>query len=423
VAALFAVHPLHVESVAWVSERKDVLSTFFMLLAIGSYTRFTADARKYGRMVLIAFLFALGLMAKSMVVSLPVLLLLLDFWPLRRLKTGAPWRAQLSDLKGLLLEKTPLFILSLAASAMTMLAQSKSGAMGDLGAFPFWDRVANALFSYWSYIAKMFWPLPLAVFYPYAPVPLWRSIGSALFLLGVTAFTLAQRGKRPYLIVGWLWYVVTLIPVIGLVQVGKQAMADRYTYIPLIGLFIMICWGLGEWAADHRSRKIVLGALFALILGGFFRITQLQIRYWQNSVDLFQHALSVTRDNYVIHRNLGMVYNTQTRFQDATEEFVESIRIKPDTLDSFNDFGNDLAKKGGLEDALACYRAVLRVRPDHAPALFNGAIVLEKLGRLKEARANYEKVLKQMPNNEAVRAKLDFLDKKSSPTEGASTPA
>lgn len=408
VGALFAVHPLHVESVAWVSERKDVLSTFFMLLAIGSYGRYSAHSKKRGQLYLGIVLFALALMTKSMPVTLPLLLLLLDYWPLGRIPISADWKLQRKVLGGLVLEKLPLFALSLLAGVMTMLAQKHSGAMGDLTAFPFIDRLANAVWSYGHYILQMVRPVDLAVFYPYATVPIWKLAASGSFLLAVSLLCLGQYQKRPYLTVGWLWYLISFLPVIGLIQVGKQAMADRYTYIPLIGLFIIIAWGSGEWA-QGKVRKVLLSAAAVLVVVGLTGMTQRQVTYWQNSLTLFYHTLDITQNNYVIHRNLGMVYNTQKRFQEATEEFVKSIRIKPDTLESFNDFGNDLAKKGSLEDALACYDAVLLIKPDFAPALFNSAIVLEKLGRPEDAIRNYEKVLRVMPQNEPARVRLEKL--------------
>ncbi len=408
VGILFAIHPLHVESVAWVSERKDVLSTFFMLLAIGAYGRYSAHSEKKGQLYLVIILFALALLTKSMPVTLPLLLLLLDHWPLGRIPVNAGWIIQRKVLGTLVLEKLPLFMLSLFAGVMTMLAQKHSGAMGDLTAFPFTDRLVNAIWSYWNYIVKMVWPAELAVFYPYAAVPAWKLALSGSLLLALTVLSVIQRNGRPYLIVGWFWYLISFLPVIGLIQVGTPAMADRYTYIPLIGLFIIIAWGLGEWARG-RVRKIALGVFAVSVLFCLIGLTQRQVGFWQNSLTLFYHTLNITRDNYVIHRNLGMVYNTQKRFKEATEEFVKSIRIKPNTLESFNDFGNDLAKKGGLEDALACYAAVLEIRPDFAPALFNGAIVLEKLGRPEDAIRNYEKVLGLMPQNTPARARLEKL--------------
>ena len=309
VAALFALHPLHVESIAWVAERKDVLSTFFWMLTLWSYAGYVERPRLDKYLLLILF-YILGLMAKPMLVTLPFVLLLLDYWPLKRfhLKSSDNENpeVQRTFYFGLILEKIPLFLLSAASGIVTYLVQKSSGAVSSLDAIPFHDRIANALVSYVVYIGKMIWPHNLAVLYPYPrSIALWKIVGAGLLITLITVLVLRLLRSKPYLAVGWLWYLGTLVPVIGIVQVGSQAMADRYTYVPLIGIFIMITWGISDWVSKRHYRRFGLFMVTAVILSLLMITSRLQVKYWSNSVMLFDHAIDVTGENSTAQLNLG----------------------------------------------------------------------------------------------------------------------
>ena len=313
VAAAFALHPMHVESVAWIAERKDVLSTFFFLLTLAAYAGYVKRPSVY-RYMLSLVLFAVGLMAKPMLVTLPFVLLLLDYWPLNRLmaQTAAtsshrggksvPAADKYLTLYRIIIEKIPFFVLSAVSSVITFSVQQSSGAVADINILPLQNRVANAFLSYAKYIGKMFWPQDLAVFYPLnavGSISLWQFVLYALLLVGVTFLVLRFCGTRKYLLVGWFWFVGTLVPVIGFVQVGSQAFADRYTYIPYIGLFIMIAWGLPELLSKWPYRKFALGISAVIALTAFGICAHQQVIYWNNSIALFSHALEVTQNNYL----------------------------------------------------------------------------------------------------------------------------
>jgi len=325
VAALFAVHPLHVESVAWVAERKDVLSAFFLLLAIFAYVGYT---RRPGlmRYLAVALLFSLGLMAKPMVVTFPVGLLLLDYWPLRRFVPAM-------GMGRLIAEKLPLLALSAASSVVTMIAQAEGGAMRSL---PLVQRVSNALVAYVTYIVKMIWPRGLAAQYPHpeGTLPWWQIIGAALCLIVMTLLAVRFGKRYRYLPAGWLWFLGTLVPVIGIVQVGHQAMADRYTYIPLIGLFVIVAWGAHDLAAravpSRRARTVLLWSLAALVLAGSSVAARVQVGYWKDGPTLFGHAIAVTEENYLAEHDLGMSLLLAGDVEGGIEHLERSIAIKPD---------------------------------------------------------------------------------------------
>ena len=323
VAALFAVHPLHVESVAWVAERKDVLSTLFWILTMWAYVRYT-ERPDTVRQVIVLVLFALGLMAKPMLVTLPLILLLMDYWPLQRLK-----KVKTADL---IWEKLPMFGLSLASSLMTYKAQQAWGSTIPIRFVPPILRVENALVSYASYIGKMVVPRGLAAFYPYPDkLPLWEVVGSAVLLVGVTLLVLKAARRHPYLAFGWLWYLVTLLPVIGLIQVGSQAMADRYTYVPLIGLFIMAAWLPGQWGNGVMGRwgKRTLPTAAVLIIGALMVCSWMQVGYWRDDITLFERAVGVTKDNYMMINNLAVAYDNAGRTEEAVAAYEETIRLCP----------------------------------------------------------------------------------------------
>ncbi|MGO9255829.1 MAG: tetratricopeptide repeat protein [Bryobacteraceae bacterium] len=389
VALVFALHPLHVESVAWVSERKDVLSALFWFLALWAYVRYT-ERPGLGRYLALIAWFVLGLMSKPMIVTLPLVLLLVDFWPL-----GRPLGA------ALLREKIPLFALSAVASVATYLVQRRSGAVESLAAFPVGLRVENALVSCCTYIAKMFWPSGLAVFYPYpAAVPLWQAALAAAALAAVTVVVVRAWRRAPYLAAGWFWYLGTLLPVAGLVQVGAQARADRYTYVPMIGLAIALVWGGADLLRRaQRAPQGVPIALAAAVALACVPATWAQVAHWRNSETLFRHALAVTRGNYVAEHNLGnYLMDVPGRLPEAIGHLEASLRIHPESARAHTDLGTALARMPGrLPEAIAEYRAALRLAPDAAIPHNNLGNTLAKTGRLPEAMAEYETALRLDP--------------------------
>jgi len=415
VAALFAFHPLHVESVAWISERKDVLSAFFWFLTMGAYVRYTKQ-RRTGNYLLLIAAFVVGLMAKPMLVTLPFVLLLLDVWPLRRLAlpfTGFN-KTPPDDVeaKGVtwpnaILEKLPLFFLAFLSCVITYLAQMSWKALGTLEMFPLDIRLANALIACVQYIVKMIWPAELAFFYPYIVWwPPWIVGGAALLLAGFTILILKHIGTRPYLAVGWLWYLGTLVPVIGIVQVGSQAMADRYTYIPLIGLFIMLAWGVPELVGNWRFRKPFLSVLSGGVLTVLALYSWQQVQYWQNSVTLFEHALSVTSRNYLAHNNLGVALSLSRRTEDAIRHYSAALQIKPDYEDAYYNIGMVLAAQGQYEEAIHRYREALRIAPGNANTHNNIGVALAAQGKFDEAIRHYSDALSIRSDHEKARTNL-----------------
>ena len=328
-AALFAVHPLHVESVAWIAERKDVLSAFFWLVAMLAYRRY-ALRPSFARYLLVALAMALGLMAKPMVVTLPFVLLLLDFWPLGRLRLEPGWRHRLALLA---VEKLPLFALSAAASLVTLHFQATS--VVNLEVVPWRLRLANAAVSYAAYLGKALLPRRLAVFYPLPlEIPVWRAAAAGGLLVLLTALALRRARKAPWLLVGWLWFLGTLVPVIGLVQVGRQAMADRYGYLPSIGLFVAVCWELPELAEARARWRAVLAALAVAAVLALTAATRAQVRHWENSVTLFRHAVKVTEGNYVAHLGLAKALMQEKNWSDAAEQYRAALALRPGLRDA-----------------------------------------------------------------------------------------
>jgi tetratricopeptide (TPR) repeat protein len=418
VAGLFAVHPLHVESVAWVSERKDVLSTFFMMLALWCYAVYT-DQRRSGRRATPAFLgvlglFTLGLMAKPMLITLPFVMLLLDWWPLRRAtfesgaRDGRPalasvWRAWAPLIR----EKLPLFALAAASGVVAFVAQSRGGAVASLETFPLTTRLANVLHSYIAYIGQMFWPSGLVAFYPYPQVTaFWPALAALLALVAITAAVILVARRRPHLAVGWLWYVGTLLPVSGLVQVGSHAMADRYTYVPLIGLFVMVSWGAVDLAGRVRLRRSVMAAMACAVLLACTVTTRAQVVVWQDSVALWQHALDAMPANYYAHNALGLEFGKQGRDSEAMEQFVEASRLAPGFPNSHNNLGQLLAARGRSDDAIAEYRKALDLAPDYLPAHINLGNALLKSGRAAEAVQQDAEAVRLAPAAADVRVDL-----------------
>jgi tetratricopeptide (TPR) repeat protein len=434
VAALFALHPLHVESVAWISERKDVLSAMFWMLTMLAYLRYVEQPRllRYGLLVLS---FALGLMAKPMVVTLPFVLLLLDFWPLRRAKV-----VDRPGLRKLVLEKLPLFVLAAAGSVVTFLVQSAGGATRAVPA-PLLLRIQNAIESYVLYLVQMLWPARLAILYPFPmEIPVWRTLGGAALLIAITILVLKVARRFPYLPIGWLWYLGTLVPVIGFIQVGFQARADRYTYLPLIGIGIMLAWGLADL---FRRSPVVFASAAGIALFACLLITRAQVETWTDGVTLFGHAVAVTSDNYIArnnlcyalaaqgqlaeaaphcqqairikpdyaapHTNLGDIYLLQGRLDDSITESREALRLNPSDLIALANWANVLARQGKFDESAGKYREVLRVSPSHAVALIGLARVLTQLDRREDALALLQETVRSHPGYAAAHAQLGIL--------------
>lgn len=336
VAALFAVHPMHVQSVAWVAERKDVLSTFLMLLTMLAYVRYARKPR-VGRYLLVVLAFALGLMAKSMLVTLPILLLLLDFWPLRRTVGTPPWK--------LILEKTPLLAMAAAVGVVTVVQQQAAGALSNLTAYPIGVRLANAAVSYVAYVFAMVVPTRLAVFYPHpgTSIPVGQVVGSAALLAMITTAAVKLAWKRPYVTVGWLWYLITLLPVIGIVQVGDQAMADRYTYIPFIGLFVMVAWGVPDALGRLAVRKVAMVALAGISLLALGSIAYREVGYWRDSRALFGRAVEVAKPNAFTHFCLAQFLDRKGDVFAAAGEYRMTLRLDPDHGNAANNLAWTLA--------------------------------------------------------------------------------
>jgi Flp pilus assembly protein TadD len=437
VAALFALHPLHVESVAWVAERKDVLSTLFWMLTLAAYLHYVRrpGARRY---LLVVLALGLGLMAKPMLVTLPCVLLLLDYWPLGRLESeirnpksetnpktqirnskprvtplldfgfGVLDLFRISSFRFRILEKLPLFALALASCGVTFLAQLRAEAVAPLEAFPLTVRVGNALLAYVGYLGKMLWPTRLAVYYPHpgAALSVAVALGAGVLLVVITVLVLGPGRRRPYLAVGWLWYVGTLVPVIGLVQVGGQAMADRYTYVPLIGVFLMLTWGAADLAAAWRLPRLCLIAAGAAVLFACAALTWVQVGYWKSSLELWARAAAVTDNNGLAHLNLGGCYFEQHMLSDAKREFERAAELGPGRAGPHAKLGTVLAELGRWEQAAAEYRRAIELEPETAWPHYNLGCALVELGRPEEAMAEFRKAGDLDPGDGSCRHNL-----------------
>ncbi len=400
VAALFALHPLHVESVAWAAERKDVLSSFFWMLTMCVYVYYTRlpGLRRYC-LVLVAFI--LGLLSKPMLVTLPFVMLLLDYWPLRRLNPSPlndQRREENTSLYKLIIEKIPLLILAVIATVVTFIAEKKIGAIPGLDTFPLSVRLDNALVSYVVYMVKMFWPANLAVFYPYELVrPFWQAIvaGGCLFVISI--FVLKKTHQYPYLGVGWLWYLGTLVPVIGLIQVGYHGMADRYTYIPLTGLFVMICWGGADLAKRWRISSTIMAGLAIVILVALTAVSMMQLQYWKDSETLFLHATRVTQNNYIAHNNLAAALGEKDDLGGAVYHLQEAIRIRPYYVDAHENLGVAYIRLKKLEEAVLALRHALRLEPGRATSHYYLGLALCLQGKKDLAVAEFQKAIRNKP--------------------------
>jgi tetratricopeptide (TPR) repeat protein len=403
VAAGFGLHPIHVESVAWVAERKDVLSALLWTLTLWAYVSYvrTRTARAY---VAVLIAFALGLMAKPMVVTLPFALLLLDAWPLQRFSLAKPDRGSLWPL---VREKLPLFGLAAASSVVTFLVQRAGGTVAVATALPFAQRMGNAALSYIAYLGKTIWPAHLAAYYPYAsPVPWGRVAMNVLLIALLTVGALIARKRFPYVFVGWFWYLGTLIPAIGIVQVGTQAMADRYTYIPLIGIFLLAAWGLGDIVRWRGSLQRVSVGAAAAVIALWTVLTRAQVRHWESSMTLWTHALQVTSNNYAAHTYMGNALAVQGDLADALAHYDEAIRIRPDYAEAHNNMGPALAAEGRIDDAIAHFTEAIRLRPGYADAHSNLGVALATRGQYDQAVTQYTEALRLDPDH--VRARVNL---------------
>ena len=427
-AALFAVHPLRVESVAWVTERKDVLSGLFFVLTLGAYVGYVRHRFSWVRYLAVMVVFALGLMAKPLLVTLPFVLLLLDYWPLRRMSDGPllnrmsphgnggafagdasfsktelgrfsfPWR--------LVLEKVPLLALVLISCVLTVWAQRE--ALESIEHFPLWWRMGNAAVSYVVYLGQFFCPLGLAVLYPRLDLdlPLWKVFGAVLVLMAITVAVVLWRRRCPYLLIGWFWYLGMLVPVIGLVQVGCAAVADRFTYLPQIGLCIALVWGVADlcrsWAYRHSVCGISGTLVLAILLGCAWR----QTSFWCDSETLWTHALACTSQKYAAHNNLGNALANRRRFDEAMAQYQKALEVKPSDAETHNNLGVALAGRGQFHAALSHYRRAVEINPNFAEARNNLGFILARLGRFQEAPICYRQALTTRPNFSEVRGNL-----------------
>ncbi len=409
VAALFALHPLHVESVAWISERKDVLSTFFWMLSTLAYIHYTRSPG-ITRFCAVLIFFVLGLMAKPMLVTLPLVLLLLDFWPLARDRQDSCARnqgAQPMPWRFLFLEKVPLFILAFISGLITLVAQRGYGAVQSMDMLPLYTRIANALVSYVGYLTKMVWPHSLAALYPYPDnISTARVLAAAFFILVVSTLAARLGKNRPYIFFGWLWYLITLLPVIGLIQVGAQAMADRYTYIPLIGIFIIIAWGIPDLLAKWRPRRAVLPIIAAILVVALAFAARQQTQCWRNSIALFKHALSVNADNYSAHNALALVYEKRGQANKAIAHYRSAIRIRPGFGAAHHNLGNVYLKLGQTDAAIGHYKRALKGNPADIETLNNCAKALVEAGRIPEALENYHRAVALAPQDLGLKSNL-----------------
>lgn len=421
VAAAFALHPVHVESVAWVAERKDVLSGMFWILSMLAYVHY-AERPNVRRYAIVLLTFVMGLMSKPMMVTLPFALLLLDYWPLDRFilqqdKTSSPADisiiCQKASLWRLLEEKVPMFVLSAALSVITFVAQKQVGVVASLEAMPLHIRAVNSLGSYYHYIMKMLCPKALAVLYP--PPTQMTTDAAAMAVMGVAVLLVLWGRGRRWLVMGLLWYLGTLVPVIGLVQSGFQIMADRYTYIPSIGVFIIIAWGAAEIFAKLSHPKHAAAAAGAAALIVMVLMTQNQVRYWRDSATLFEHAIAVTKNNYTIHYNYGLDLLEQRKYEEALQHFKEASRICPRYLEARGNICITLLAQKKLDEAISCFSDALKERndwPEIHMMYYNLGVAYEQKGDFAHAAINYRKALTLNPDFVLAQQGLTYLQAK-----------
>lgn len=414
VAAAFALHPLHVESVAWVAERKDVLSTFFAFLTLWAYAGYVEHRTKKKYLLIILF-FAIGLMAKPMLVTLPFIMLLLDYWPLHRLEPDKPLTSQKKLILPLIIEKIPLFILVAASCLLTFTAQHSGEAVKIMSEFNMTGRIANAIISYAAYIIKIFCPIRLGAYYPLYEVSTWKTIAAALMLIIIYRKLSPLTNKHKYLAVGGLWYLGTLIPVIGLLQVGAQSMADRYTYFPSIGIFIIIAWGLPHLLAKWRYKKTFLTISASVTLTTLLICTSIQTRHWQNTDTLFRHTLAVTKNNYFINYNYGWFLFQNGKYDESINHLNKALQIQPHMLEIHNNLGMAFLKAGDPDRAIEHFNTALldTTHIPNLPELYNNlGLAYTREGRFSLAIQNFNKALELKPDDPAVTANLQKAESK-----------
>jgi Tfp pilus assembly protein PilF len=399
VAALFAVHPLRVESVAWIAERKDVLSTLFWILTVWAYATYVrrGSTRRY---LLVLLCFAAALMAKPSVVTLPAVLLLLDYWPLSRANR---WRR-------LVWEKVPMIAMAALSSVFTLAFHGARQGLSDLAALPFTTRLANAAVSYVAYLRDTLWPAGLAPFYPYEPLPAWQVGGSLLVLAGLSAFALSKVRSHPYLIVGWLWFIGTLVPTIGLVQAGLQSRADRFTYVPLVGLFIAAAWGIpalmDRWLGPWQHRRAALCTAAVISIFALTVAARAQAAYWRDSLTLWQHALETTKGNYIAHDIVGLSLAEGGRLNEAVDHHRQALALAPGFHQARNNLGTALAREGRLEEAIQEFRAAVASGRATAAMHRNLGLALAMTGNNDDAMAQFNEALRIEPADVASHTNL-----------------
>ena len=395
VAALFAIHPLHVESVVWIAERKDVLSTFFWMLTMWLYVYYVNRPGVW-RYCIVLCAFILGLLSKPMLVTLPFVLLMFDYWPLNRFGLSSNKKQAVS----LVLEKAPLVVVSIIMIVVTFYTEQKAGVVLSFELVPPELRLMNVVVSYVEYIKKMFWPQDMAVFYPYfTTLPIGKVLLSGLVLIVISLFAVRQWKERPYLAVGWLWYIGTLVPVIGIIQIGSHAMADRYTYVPLIGLFIMMAWGTTEMMKHWSFNKylIPVGAIAVIFI--LMTCSRIQLQVWKNSITLFQHAINVTTKNYLAHNNLGEALASKGEYEAAVYHYREAIKIRPNYALAHTNLGVILVLHSNFDEGIKHFHESLKIEPNYSRAQLYLADTLLRKGECDESIALYYKILQIEQDN------------------------
>ena len=402
VAAVFAIHPLRVESVAWVAERKDVLGGFFFMLTLGAYARYVRKPNSMARYLMITAAFVLALLSKPTVVTLPFVLLLLDYWPLHRFE-------QPRKLSRLILEKIPLLALAAGACAMTVLVSEKL--IIPAAQLSMLSRLGNALVYYAVYLRQMVWPEGLAMPYPYPPngLPSWEMALAGALLAGLSAVAWAERRRRPWLLIGWLWYLGMLMPMIGIKPVGAFAQADRYTYLPQIGIYVAVTWLVAEWGAKWHAGRVAFGSLMAGVLAVLMACAWKQTSYWQNDETLWTHTLACTTDNGVASSNLGADLLRKGRVDEAIDFYQKGLQTEPNNADSHNNFGIALLQKGRMDEAMSHFQRALEINPGNASAHLNLGSALRRKGRMDEAISQYQKALQIEPADVEAQNNLAWL--------------
>ncbi len=400
VAALFAVHPLHVETAVWISERKGVLSTTFWLLAMAAYLRYV-HAPSAARYALVAMLLVLGLVSKPMLVTLPFVFVLLDYWPLKRITCRTTARRYL-------VEKIPLFVCVAILSAVFVGTQQRGGALKSVDQYPPIVRAENALASYLDYLEKTFWPVDLTMLYPHpgADLPAAKWIVATIILVVLSAIALWQVRRRPYVFVGWFWFVGTLVPASQIVQVGGHAMADRYVYVPHIGLFIALVWSIAEFARERSVPRSVLATISAVIVLAAAALSVRQAQYWRDGLTLYTHAVAVTDNNHIVHNNLGRTLVDLGRVDEAIAHYKEALRIEPDELRARINYGNALAAQRRWTEAAEQFVRAVEIDPDYAPARTNFGNVLMQLARFDDALVQFQSAVALEPKSAEIRNSL-----------------